>query len=135
MNMILEVEKKSPVAAKGFAKIEKELRALKSYGPHSFASLNKPDGSFVQVAGGRVTCVLEMREMPSAKLWRAYMDEPRVPFEGLQTLMFGGGRLEVDPGEILFIDDVVCAFKAFFLHQAFPDKIKWRNMSGIFNNF
>jgi hypothetical protein len=84
MNMILEVEK-TPVAEKSFAKIEKELRALKSYGPHSFASLNKPDDSFVQVAGGRVTCVLEMREMPSEKLWRAYMDEPRVPFEGLQS--------------------------------------------------
>jgi hypothetical protein len=86
--------KKTPIATKSFAKIEKELRALKCYGPHSFASLNKPDDSFVQVAGGRVTCVLEMREMPSEKLWRAYMDEPRVPFKGLQTLMFGGGRLE-----------------------------------------
>jgi hypothetical protein len=76
-----------------------------------------------------------MREMPSAKLWRAYMDEPRVPFEGLQTLMFGGGRLEVEPGETLFIDDVVCIFRAFFLFQAFPGRIKWRDMSRLLSDF
>ena len=56
MKMLLEVEKRSPVQAESFAKIEQSLRSLKSYGPESFAILTAQDGSYLQVAGGRITC-------------------------------------------------------------------------------
>tara|TARA_B100001778_G_scaffold332340_1_gene338446 strand:+ start:261 stop:386 length:126 start_codon:yes stop_codon:yes gene_type:complete len=33
------------------------------------------------------------------------------------------------PDEILFIDDVVEAFKSFYEKKPFPVEIKWRDMS------
>ncbi|ROT97424.1 hypothetical protein EB810_06060 [Altererythrobacter sp. FM1] len=132
MKMLLEVEKTPPAQVQDFAKIEKSLRALKSYGPQSYASLIRPDGSYIQVAGGRVTCVLEIREMPSGKHWRAYLEEPKVPFKGEQTLLFGGGHMKMEPDEVLFIDDVVTAFRSFFDGVAFPENLRWRDMSQMF---
>lgn len=134
MKMLLEVEKKAPSQVKDFEKVEDALRSLKSYGPHSFASLTKQDGSYVQVAGGRVTCVLEMRDRNGSQHWRAHLTESKVPFKGQQTLMFGGGHMTMEPDEVLFIDDVIAVFRAFFESAPLPDEVKWRDMSSLFGN-
>ncbi len=62
MKMLLEVEEKKPVQVVTFVSIEKSLRDLKSFGPHPFAVLSAPDGYYLQIAGGGVTCVLEHRK-------------------------------------------------------------------------
>jgi hypothetical protein len=134
MKMILEVEKKQPVQVKNFAQVEKELRALKSYGPHSFASLTREDGTYLQVAGGRVTCVLELREQPENRHFRAYLVGSSARSKTQQTIMFGGGMLQLEYDEVLFIDDVVVAFRAFFNSEPFSDEMKWRDVSKIFRN-
>ncbi len=131
MKMLLEVEKKKPAQVHEFSKVEKVLRGLKSYGPQSYASLTKTDGSYLQVAGGGVSCVMEMREKPSDRHWRAYLEVAKVPFKGQQTLMFGGGHMTMEPDEVLFIEDVVAVFRAFFESKPFPKDIKWRDMSQI----
>jgi hypothetical protein len=133
MKMLLEVEKKQAVQVSEFSKVEKALRSLKSYGPHSFASLTRHDDSYVQVAGGRVTCILEMRDQQNGIHWRAYLNNPRVPYEGQQTLMFGGGHMTMEADEVLFIDDVITAFRAFFDDSPYPDELKWRDMSHVFD--
>lgn len=132
--MLLEVENKKPEQVQDFPKIEEALRGLKSYGPQSYASLTKPDGSYLQVAGGGVTCIVEMRDKPSDRHWRAHLDAAKVPFKEQQTLMFGGGHMAMEPDEILFIEDVVTIFKAFFESKSFPRDIKWRDMSRIFRD-
>jgi hypothetical protein len=134
MKMILEVEKKQPVQVKKFAQVEKELRALKSYGPHSFASFTRGDGTYLQVAGGRVTCALELREQPEGRHFRAYLVGSSARSKTQQTLMFGGGMLQLEYDEVLFIDDVIVAFRAFFNSEPFPDEMKWRDVSKIFRN-
>ena len=134
MKMILEVEKKQPVQVKDFAQVEKALRALKSYGPHSFASLAREDGTYIQVAGGRVTCALELRMQPDNRHFRAYLVESKTRSKSQQTLMFGGGHLQLEYDEILFIDDVVVAFRAFFSSEPFPSEMKWRDVSKMFRN-
>ncbi|MHA3916184.1 hypothetical protein [Halovulum sp. GXIMD14793] len=131
MKMLLEVEKKKPTQVKNFDSVEKALRDLKSYGPHSFAILTAQDGSYLQIAGGRVTCVLEHRNRNDGKHHRAYLAQAKVPFEGKQTLMFGGGHMTMQPDEVLFIDDVVEVFRAFFEGNALPDRIQWRDMTDI----
>ncbi|WP_308719054.1 hypothetical protein [Komagataeibacter xylinus] len=128
----MKVENKDPVKVDNFSKIEKSLRSLKSYGPCSYAILENDDGSYIQVAGGRVTCVLELREKNQDRQFRAYLSVPHVCYTGEQTLMFGAGQVKIQPDEILFIDDVVAAFKAFFEKTPFPLNIKWREMSHIF---
>ncbi|WP_082267132.1 MULTISPECIES: hypothetical protein [Komagataeibacter] len=134
MIMILKVENKKPIEVSEFSTIEKALRSLKSYGPRSYAILENSDGSYIQVAGGRVTCVLELREKKDNKHLRAYLPVPHVCYTGEQTLMFGAGKVKMQPDEILFIDDVVSAFRAFFENLPFPSTIKWRDMSNIFND-
>lgn len=134
MKMILEVEKKEPVVVEKFSSVEKALNSLKSYGPSSYASLTKEDGSYLQVAGGRVTCVLEYRVPSDQKHLRAYLATPKVSYEGTQTLMFGGGHMNMEPDEMLFIDDVIAAFKAFFNAESLPENLLWRDMPGMFDN-
>ena len=59
--MLLEVENNQTKQPGSFDVIEAALRDLKSYGPSSFAILTNSDGDFIQVAGGRVTCVPELK--------------------------------------------------------------------------
>ncbi len=131
MKMLLEIEKKKPVQVGDFAKVEKALRGLKSYGPHSYAILTAQDGSYLQIAGGRVSCVLEKRHQNDGKHYRAHLGEAKVPFKGTQTLMFGGGHMQMEPDEVLFIDDVICVFKAFFDGEYLPSYIGWRDMTDV----
>ncbi len=134
MKMMFEVEKQPFVQVSNFKKIEKSLRNLKSYGPQSYAILTNKHGSYLQVAGGRVTCVLEMREQSNDKHYRAYLRKAKVPFTGQQTLMFGGGHMKMEPDEILFINDVVQVFEAFFYSKDLPKNILWRDMSHAIKN-
>lgn len=131
----LEVENRLPVQVSEFSKVEKALRSLKSYGPASFAILTKEDGSYVQVAGGRLTCVVEQRFAGTGKQMRARYERAKVPYEGKQTLVFGGGKLEAEPEEILFIEDVILIFKAFWEGSANSDIIAWRDMSERLKDF
>ena len=125
--MIFEVDGKRVNGEVTLARLGKTLRSLKSYGPKSFACLTLADGSYMQVAGGRVTCILERREAGASMMFRAYLEEPRAPFSGPQTFSFGGGTLTVEPDEFLFIeDDVIPAFEAFFNGDALPARLKWR---------
>ena len=131
--MTFEIEGKPPAMADKFAQVEKGLRKLKSYGPHSFASLTHENGSYIQVAGGGQTCVIEKRSADGTHL-RAYLETPRVPFEGEQTLVFGGGRITMQPNEILAIDGVIELFRVFFGKDDAPDWVHWRDMSAMFDN-
>ncbi|MEL6101357.1 MAG: hypothetical protein AAFR71_16380 [Pseudomonadota bacterium] len=129
--MILEAEKQEPSNVSDFGRVETTLRKLKSYGPSSFASLTSVDGSYVQVAGGRVTCILEYRATNSNALSRAYLAEKRSPFEGIQTLVCGAGHIKMMPDEILFIDDVIPVFEAFYMGASFPEVVLWREVLSV----
>ncbi len=127
--MILTVENKKEKRVKSFSEIEKEVNKLKPYGKTSFAILEK-ESSYMQVAGGGCTCSIEY--CPSKKegiVFRAYLKEKKVPFEGEQELFFGGGKLMLQPEEFLFSNDVVKIFKSYFDGVDFSDEIKWRKVS------
>ena len=132
MSMIFEVENKAAVSVANFPVIKKSLASLKSYGRHSFASLTKADGSYVQVAGGGMTCILE-KHMPSEGIHcRAYLEKPRPPFEGEVTLFYGGGQIKALADEILPIDIVTHVFYSFFTSIPIPENLYWRDISFIF---
>lgn len=84
--MILEAETKQPKSVKSFGPVAKQLRAMKSYGPVSFASLTADDGSYIQVVGGRVTCLLEVRPSGWSSNRRAYLKEKRCLSTGRRFL-------------------------------------------------
>lgn len=128
MSMTFEIEKNNPLEIEKFSHIEKKLKYLRSYGPKSFAILSKEDGSYIQVAGGGVTCVVEIRDANKNIQERAYLLQSRVPFSGEQTLVFGGGKIIMEPNEILFIEDVIEVFKSFFYKKPFPKNIYWKKI-------
>jgi len=126
--MYLEAENKIKKVLNSFSEVEAILRELRSYGPTSFAILSKPDGSYVQVAGGRVNCLLEFRSLNSNKNMRAYLAQPKSPFTEIQTLICGAGHIQHQPDETLFIDDVIACFAAFFDGRDFPSEVFWREI-------
>ncbi|MEJ2001640.1 MAG: hypothetical protein P8X51_15830 [Maritimibacter sp.] len=134
MKMLLEVEGKRPEQVREFAKVEAALRELDAISPHSFASLTRQDGSYVQVAGGKQLCLVEKRDLGENTHWRAYHAEMS-PSSGVsQVLKFGGGQMTMAEDEVFTIDDVISIWRAFFETKPFPAGIMWRDMTEMFRS-
>ena len=114
MKMLLKIENRNPVHVKEFDKIEDALRSLRKTGPHSFAILTAQEGSYLQVAGGESTCVIEFRNRNGVEHYRAYSEQRYGTQTDPQTLAFGGGNMTVESGELLGIEEVITAFSSFF---------------------
>lgn len=133
MKMLLEIENRKPTHVKEFETVKEALRGLQKSGPHSFAILTAQDGSYLQVAGGESTCVVELRNRKGGKHYRAYSKQRHGTQTGQQTLAFGGGNMTVEADELLDFDEVLTAFSAFFGQQDFPDQFGWRDISEMFD--
>lgn len=132
MRMLLEVEGKRPEQVREFAKVELALKELEATGPHSFASLTRQDGSYVQVAGGKHQCVVEKRDVSDNTHWRAYHSETCSPSDAEHILSFGGGQMTMAKEEIFSIDEVISVWRAFFEASSFPPGMEWRDMTEMF---
>lgn len=132
MKMLLEVEGKKPEQIRDFAKVSAVLNELDAAGPHSFASLTRQDGSYVQAAGGRQLCLIERREISDNSHWRAVHIECASPSSGSKTLIFGGGQVKLSAQEIFSIDEVITVWRAFFDSTPLPEEIRWRNITSMF---
>ncbi|MDX8355536.1 hypothetical protein [Cognatiyoonia sp. IB215182] len=131
--MLLEIENRKPTHVKEFAVVEQALRGLQKSGPHSFAILTAQDGSYLQVAGGESTCVIELRSRNGGKHYRAYSKKRHRTEKDLQTLVFGGGKMRVEADELLELEEAIIAFSAFFRKGGFPDQFGWRDISEMFD--
>lgn len=100
--------------------------ALRSYGPHSFASLEADDRSYVQVAGGGVTCMIERYTAATGARERAFHDRPNAVFPGGTILAFSGGELRFQSDEWFHADAVVAIFVAFNQRQPVHESVHWR---------
>ena len=129
--MILHIEKKAPVTAPNEKKVRSSIKLLRSYGPSSFATLVDDDGSYVQVAGGGVTCMLEWRDIQTGKHCRAYHDTPSKVFHDGTLLVFGGGSVPMEADEWFIADKVTEVFLAFLNSMKFPDGVRWRDITSV----
>ncbi|KUZ91387.1 hypothetical protein WI40_26490 [Burkholderia ubonensis] len=129
--MKLEVERKPDLAEPTPVQIKRALRSLKSYGRHSFASLNSEAGSYVQVAGGGVTCMVEHFEAMTGKRSRAFHDRPNAAFPDGTILAFGAGEVPMQSDEWFMADQVIELFLAFHANAPFPDFVRWRPAPGF----
>lgn len=127
--MRFERENARPIDHPSAKRIENELKRLRSYGPSSFASLTRSDGSYVQVAGGGVTCLVERRDTQSRRHFRAFTPSPSVRFEDGTLLEFRGGRVALQRDE--WFDAIKAAeiFVAFLEERPYPPEIGWRDVS------
>ncbi|WP_444933928.1 hypothetical protein [Microbulbifer sp. JTAC008] len=127
--MILEVENRAKIESPTRKDIERALRSLKSEGPSSYASLTSPSGSYVQVGGGRFTCLLEKRGSSDGAQYRAYSNSPSVPFPDGSILSFSGGDIPLRNDEWFNIEKAIELFVAFASDADLPNDIFWREIA------
>ena len=114
MVMLLEVEGKRAEQVRKFEKVKAALRELESFGPHSYASLTRQDGSYVQVAGGKKKCLIEMRDFGDKKHYRASFAMAETALGQEQVIECGAGHITVLANEVFSIEDVISVWRSFF---------------------
>lgn len=101
--------------------IEKKLLALRSYGRHSYAFLTDAQGSYLQVAGGGVTCMVERFDALTSTRLRAFHDKPSPVYSDGTILTFGGGELRLKSDEWFQASVVVEMFLCFKYGRSYPE--------------
>ncbi|MCR8826526.1 hypothetical protein [Pseudosulfitobacter koreensis] len=131
MVLLLEVEGKNALQVREFAKVEAALRGLDPFGPHSYASLTRQDGSYVQVAGGKQKCLIEKREVTSNTHWRGHRTMAASDSAVQHVLIFGAGQMTLTDDEVFTIDDVIPIWRSFFEEEPFALDIGWRDVTDV----
>lgn len=129
--MRLEGQNFAELKAPTDAQIRRRVLALQSAGRHSYASLTREDGSYVQVAGGRSTCMVERFDSATVKRERAFHDKPHPFFPDGTQLVFAAGTLTLKSDEWFLADAVVEIFLCFKDGRQYPDAVSWRPAPGF----
>lgn len=129
--MEFEIEGKEGIPAPTLAQIKRAIKSLRSYGPSSYASLTATDGSYLQVAGGGVTCMVEHFNAGNSTRSRAFHDKPNPVFPDGTILAFRGGRLSMCSDEWFVSTQVIEIFAAFLNDASFPASVRWRPAPGF----
>lgn len=123
--MKLELENKGIISVDNFSIIEKCMKLMKSYGPHSFASLTDEFGNYIQVGGGQYTCFVERFDASKNILYRANHENSSTKFPDGTKLEFGGGSVILKSTEWFNISDSIFLFSCFFKNCEFPKEVFW----------
>ena len=124
--MKFDVEGKLTIVDPKIVQVSRSLKALKSYGPSSYASLTDGYGRYVQVAGGGITCMVERFDPQSGERLRAFHDKPNPVYPDGTILSFRAGNLSMKSDEWFKSDQVVEIFTAFLNGSDFPAYVSWR---------
>ncbi len=102
--MKFEVEGKDSLSNPTSAQIARAIRSLKSYGRSSYASLTNESGDYLQVAGGGVSCMVEVFDASAEVRSRAFHDKPSAARPDGTILVFGAGNLPMRSDEWFIAD-------------------------------
>jgi hypothetical protein len=129
--VLLACEGKPSIQNPKPSQIRKILLGLRSYGPSSYASLTDDAGSYVQVAGGGVSCLLELYQADTGKRLRAYGDVLNKACPDGTLLVFRAGEIPMLADEWFMANQVADAFCCFLERREFPAGIHWRSAPGF----
>ncbi|OXI29592.1 hypothetical protein [Burkholderia aenigmatica] len=129
--MQFEIEGKVGISVPTAAQISRAIKALRSYGPSSYASLTNVGGSYVQIAGGGVTCMVEHFDAGTKARLRAFHDKPNPVFPNGTILVFRAGNIPMRSDEWFMSTQVIEIFTAFLNSSAFPVYVQWRPSPGF----
>jgi hypothetical protein len=132
----LDVEGKHTIQDASDADIARALGTLRSSGPHSFAILSSEGGSYVQVAGGSQTCVIEVRDAATGRHYRAHQSQPHPVFPDGTKLAFGAGAAVLQGDEWFTAAQATRVFIEFRAGALLPTSAPgWRDVTSfIFGN-
>lgn len=130
--MHLDVEGKQTIQDASDADIARALGALRSSGPHSFAILSSVGGSYIQVAGGSQTCVIEVRDATSGRHYRAHQLRPHSVFPDGTKLAFGAGTVVLQGDEWFTVAQAAPILVEFLGGELLPTSAPgWRDVTGL----
>jgi hypothetical protein len=129
--MRLECEGKLPIENPKATQIKKAIGALRSYGPSSYASITASSGSYLQVGGGGVTCLLEFYQAETGKRFRAFGEKKNPAFPDGTLLVFRAGQIPMMSDEWIMAGKVADAFCCFAEGKELPKDIHWRLAPGF----
>jgi hypothetical protein len=75
--------------------------------------------------------VLEKREVPGGRHFRAYQASAVVPFPDGTTLSFPGSSIALAANEWFLLPQVVAVLTAFLEQRAEPDFVRWRDITEL----
>lgn len=130
--MRLDVEARKAIQDASSADVIRALRALRSFGPHSFAILTSGDGSYIQVAGGGQTCAIEVRNASNGRQYRACQFEPHPLFPDGTLLAFGAGKLVLQGDEWFTAGQAATVLIEFLGGAVLPTSVpSWRDVTEL----
>lgn len=129
--MKFEIEGKTSISSPTEAQLSRAIKSLRSYGPSSYASLTKDSGSYVQIAGGGVTCMVEHFDADTGKRVRAFHDKPNPVFPDGTILAFRAGNIPMRSDEWFMSTQVIDIFFALLSNASFPANVHWRPAPGF----
>jgi hypothetical protein len=128
----LDVEGKHTIQDASDADIVRALGALRSSGPHSFATLSSEGGSYIQVAGGSQTCVIEVRDASTGTHYRAHQSQPHPVFPDGTELAFGAGTVVLQGDEWFTAVQATAVLIEFRSGVLLPTSAPgWRNVTDV----
>jgi Immunity protein Imm1 len=109
-------------------RIRSELKRIHGVTPSSWAVLKSRSGSYLQVAGGGMTCVLEYQDQESGSRQRAWQDHAVVPPDWADgtLLVFQAGAIPLNRDEWVRVEQVADAFAEFLHTGQLPQSLHWR---------
>jgi hypothetical protein len=130
--MIFERENVKPIINPSDKMIALNLKRIGHNKNSAFASIVADDGSWIQVGGGGVTCMIEKREPNNGRIFRGWQAEPVMPpeFDGT-VLYFSGNSITLGLKEWFRIEQVIDVFIAFNNRMPLPAYICWREITHI----
>ena len=129
--MRLQVEHHPTIENPSEKEVRSAISALRSYGPSSFASVTDETGSFLQVGGGGVTCLLERRDAATGQHFRGHHEKSSKVFPDGTILAFGANKIRMAANEWFDQTMVAEAFAAFVRGEQLPTSIKWREVTDV----
>lgn len=131
MAMRLEAQKKAAIESPSDAKVRRAIMSLRSYGPSSYASLTDDNGSYIQVGGGGVSCLVEEFDAVKGIRHRAYHGTQNAAFPDGTILVFSAGKIPMKSDEWFRSDQVADIFVAYLNRLPEPGYLKWRDAPGF----
>lgn len=129
--MRLTVQNYKPIENPNENDIKKLLYKLVLVSDHEFACLENSSGNFVQVAGGGITCMVELRDTATMKHFRGYDIKSKKHIPDGTKLRFAGQEIELHSDEWISNDKAIEVFVAFLNNKEYPDWLRWRDISSL----